>query len=96
MNYSWILDNQINLKQPSHSIEDQNVARFEEFKTLANFKFFFSIPLHQRIMKHVMCKRDYRGNEGESTTNFKYFHHFIKFSNCIPVPFLQQLPIPIG
>lgn len=52
MNYSWILDNQINLKQPSHSIEDQNVARFEEFKTLANFKFFFSIPLHQRIMKH--------------------------------------------
>lgn len=52
MNYSWILDNQINLKQPSHSIEDQNVARFEKFKTLANFKFFFSIPLHQRIMKH--------------------------------------------
>lgn len=52
MNYSWILDNQINLKQPSHSIEDQNVARFEEFKTLANFEFFFSIPLHQRIMKH--------------------------------------------
>lgn len=43
MNYSWILDNQINLKQPSHSIEDQNVARFEEFKTLANFEFFFSI-----------------------------------------------------
>lgn len=43
MNYSWILDNQINLKQPSHSIEDQNVARFEEFKTLTNFDFFFSI-----------------------------------------------------
>lgn len=43
MNYSWILDNQINLKQPSHSIEDQNVVRFEEFKTLTNFEFFFSI-----------------------------------------------------
>lgn len=50
MNYSWILDNQINLKQPSHSIEDQNVARFEEFKTLANF--FLHPALHQRIMKH--------------------------------------------
>lgn len=53
MNYSWILDNQINLKQPSHSIEDQNVARFEEFKTLTNFEFFFLHPaIHQRIMKH--------------------------------------------
>lgn len=101
MNYSWILDNQINLKQPSHSIEDQNVARFEEFKTLANFEFF---SLHSpsptnyetRSGKIKLCKNDYRGNEGESTTNFKYFHHFIQFSNCIPVPFLQQLPIPIG
>lgn len=101
MNYSWILDNQINLKQPSHSIEDQNVARFEEFKTLANFEFF---SLHSpsptnyetRSGRIKLCKNDYRGNEGESTTNFKYIYHFIKFSNCIPVPSLQQLPNPIG
>lgn len=67
MNYSWILDNQINLKQPSHSIEDQNVARFEEFKTLANFEFF---SLHSpsptnyetRFGKIKLCKN------GESTT----------------------------
>lgn len=101
MNYSWILDNQINLKQPSHSIEDQNVARFEEFKTLANLEFF---SLHSpsptnyetRSGRIKLCKNDYRGNEGESTTNFKYIYHFIKFSNCIPVPSLQQLPNPIG
>lgn len=90
MNYSWILDNQINLKQPSHSIEDQKVARFEEFKTLANFEFF---SLHSpsptnyetRSGRIKLCKNDYRGNEGESTTNFKYIYHFIKF---IPVPCL--------
>lgn len=49
MNYSWILDNQINLKQPSHSIEDQNVARFEEFKTLANFEFFSPFPFTNEL-----------------------------------------------
>lgn len=38
MNYSWFFDNQINPKQSSHSIEDQNEARFEEFKTLANLE----------------------------------------------------------
>lgn len=53
MNYSWILDNQINLKQPSHSTEDQNVARFEEFKTLANFEFFSPFPFTNELWNTV-------------------------------------------
>lgn len=37
--------------------------------------------------KIKLCKCDYRGNEGESIINFKYFYYFIKFLNCILVFF---------